>query len=163
MFQFWKRSRSDKNKCVNNFVRWFHGFLWCCVLKIDRKTVGKNHPKTKWKLQVRCKSSAELAYRLLLFRMLLLSTISSKFERKFYLTQCQYCCVEKAVKFNDKVKIFWEGHKILRNLHLTFDCTVVKNKVKISKIFWPSQSIWTLTWGTKGTFWKSFTCKKTFD
>ena len=109
MFQFWKRSRSDKNKCVNNFVRWFHGFLWCCVLKIDRKTVGKNHPKTKWKLQVRCKSSAELAYRLLLFRMLLLSTISSKFERKFYLTQCQYCCVEKAVKFNDKIRLAQKG------------------------------------------------------
>ena len=26
-----------------------------------------------------------------------------------------------------KVHIFWEGHKILRNLPLTFDCTVVKS------------------------------------
>ena len=32
-----------------------------------------------------------------------------------------------------KVHIFWEGHKILRNIHLTF-----------RKILWPSQNIWTL-------------------
>ena len=34
--------------------------------------------------------------------------------------------------------IFWEGHKILRNLRLTFDCvlcTVVKSKENISKNF----------------------------
>ena len=35
-----------------------------------------------------------------------------------------------------KVHIFWEDHKILRNLHLTFDCMyVVKSKVKISQTF----------------------------
>ena len=38
-----------------------------------------------------------------------------------------------------KVHIFWEGHKILRNLHLTFVCmyllTVNKSKAKISKSF----------------------------
>ena len=33
-----------------------------------------------------------------------------------------------------KVHIFWEGHKILRNLPLTFDC-----------MYWPSQNIWTFT------------------
>ena len=35
----------------------------------------------------------------------------------------------------DKVHIFCEGHKILRNLHLTFStvCTVVKSKGKISQ------------------------------
>ena len=37
-----------------------------------------------------------------------------------------------------KVHIFWEGHKILRNLPLTFDC------MYCSKILWPSQNIWTL-------------------
>ena len=40
-FNFEKKSRSDKNKCFKNFVQWFHGFLWCCASKIDRKTVGK--------------------------------------------------------------------------------------------------------------------------
>ena len=36
-----------------------------------------------------------------------------------------------------KVHIFWEGHKILRNLPLTFDCvcTAVKSKGKISQNF----------------------------
>ena len=38
-----------------------------------------------------------------------------------------------------KVHIFWEGHKILRNLHLTFGCKYVtnldKSKVKISQSF----------------------------
>ena len=37
-----------------------------------------------------------------------------------------------------KVHIFWEGHKILWNLHLTFNrmhCTVVKSKVEISQNF----------------------------
>ena len=38
--------------------------------------------------------------------------------------------------YNIKVHIFWEGHKILRNLHLTFVlCSVVKSKVKISQNF----------------------------
>ena len=32
-----------------------------------------------------------------------------------------------------KVHIFWEDHKILRNLHLTYVWTVVKSKVKISQ------------------------------
>ena len=27
-----------------------------------------------------------------------------------------------------KVHIFWEGHKILRNLHLTFDCVYCSQK-----------------------------------
>ena len=32
-------------------------------------------------------------------------------------------------KFNIKVHIFWEGHKILRNLHLTFDCMYCGQKL----------------------------------
>ena len=28
-----------------------------------------------------------------------------------------------------KVHIFWEGHKILRNLHLTFDCSTYSQKL----------------------------------
>ena len=28
-----------------------------------------------------------------------------------------------------KVHIFWEGHKILRNLHLTFDCMYCSQKL----------------------------------
>ena len=30
---------------------------------------------------------------------------------------------------NYKVHIFWEGHKILRNLHLTFDCMYCSQKL----------------------------------
>ena len=38
----------------------------------------------------------------------------------------------------NKVHVFWEGHNILRNLHLTFVCmycTVDKSKVEISQNF----------------------------
>ena len=34
-----------------------------------------------------------------------------------------------------KVHIFWEGHKILRTLHLTFDYSTCSQKVKISQNF----------------------------
>ena len=46
-----------------------------------------------------------------------------------------------------KVHIFWEGHKILRNLHLAFDCTTYmlsKVRWRFHKILWSSQNIWTL-------------------
>ena len=45
-----------------------------------------------------------------------------------------------------KVHIFWEGHKILRNLPLTFDCMYCSQKKdrRFRKILWPSQNIWTL-------------------
>ena len=32
-------------------------------------------------------------------------------------------------KFGIKVHIFWEGHKILRNLPLTFDCSTYSQKL----------------------------------
>ena len=39
-----------------------------------------------------------------------------------------------AVYFLEKVRIFWEGHKILQNLHLTFVCMYLdKSKVDISQ------------------------------
>ena len=44
----------------------------------------------------------------------------------------------------NKVHLFWEGHKILRNLHLTFDYgTYLQSKVRgrFRKILWPSQNI----------------------
>ena len=31
--------------------------------------------------------------------------------------------------YSDKVHIFWEGHKILQNLHLTFDCMYYSQKL----------------------------------
>ena len=47
-----------------------------------------------------------------------------------------------------KVHIFWEGHKILRNLHRRFNQSPVLHRTNVrwrfSKIFWPSQNIWTL-------------------
>ena len=46
------------------------------------------------------------------------------------------------VLFTYKVHIFWEGHKILRNLHLTFDYSTYR--WRFHKILWPSQNIWTL-------------------
>ena len=69
-----------------------------------------------------------------------------------------------------KVNIFWEGHNILWNLHLTFDYSIytIQSKVRwrcgllriyelynaitkvrwrFRKILWPSQNIWTLAIG----------------
>ena len=42
----------------------------------------------------------------------------------------------------DKVHIFWGGHKISRNLHLTFDRHYIR--WRFLKILWPPQNIWTL-------------------
>ena len=48
-----------------------------------------------------------------------------------------------------KVHIFWEGHKILRNLPLTFDWHYIKVRGRFRKFFWPSQNTWTLrSWST---------------
>ena len=44
--------------------------------------------------------------------------------------------------------LFWDGHKILRNLHLTFDWHYIsrtKVRWRFRKILWPSQNILTLT------------------
>ena len=43
-----------------------------------------------------------------------------------------------------KVHIFWEGHKILRNLHLTFVQCQSKVRWRYRKILWPFQNIWAL-------------------
>ena len=47
-----------------------------------------------------------------------------------------------------KVHIFWEGHKILQNLHLTFEFWLALHTTKVRwrfhKILWASQNIWTL-------------------
>ena len=44
-----------------------------------------------------------------------------------------------------KVHIFWEGHKILRNLHLTFVlCSWSKLRWRFRTILWLSQNIWNL-------------------
>ena len=46
---------------------------------------------------------------------------------------------------NIKVHIFWEGHKILRNLHQLFVlCKYCQsNWWRFCKILWPSQNMWT--------------------
>ena len=51
-------------------------------------------------------------------------------------------------KFNSrKVHIFWEGHKILRNLHRRFDRYYIGHwtnlRWRFCKNLWPSQNIWT--------------------
>jgi hypothetical protein len=33
------------------------------------------------------------------------------------------------VNYTVKVHIFWEGHKIMQNLHLTFDCMYCSQKL----------------------------------
>ena len=45
-----------------------------------------------------------------------------------------------------KVHIFWEGHKILRNLPLTFYYMHCSQKLgeDFAKFLWPSQNVWTL-------------------
>ena len=41
--------------------------------------------------------------------------------------QCKNCYTFEGSNF--KVHIFWEGHKILKNLHLTFDCMYCSQKL----------------------------------
>ena len=56
---------------------------------------------------------------------------SFKYSNRIYLFY-------SSINFGGKVHIFWEGHKILRNLPLTFTYTVysiVKSKGKTSQIF----------------------------
>ena len=50
-----------------------------------------------------------------------------------------------------KVHTFWEGHKILRNLNLTFCPMQSQSKVRwrFRKILLPSQNIWTLEYFLK--------------
>ena len=51
-----------------------------------------------------------------------------------------------------KVHVFWEGHKILRNLHLSnFWLQYIQSKARwrFRKKFWPSQNIWTLSTKTR--------------
>ena len=64
-----------------------------------------------------------------------------------------------------KAQIFWEGHKILRNLHLTFDSLALhstKVRWRFRKILWPSQNIWNhistifFTWNFLTVFKKHF-------
>ena len=45
---------------------------------------------------------------------------------------------------NFKAHIFWEDHKILQNLHLTFLSyeVLVKSKKRLRKILWPSQNMY---------------------
>jgi len=52
----------------------------------------------------------------------------------------------KPLSFYDKVRLFWESHKFLQNLHLSFVYSTIKTKVRwrLYKILWPSQNIWTL-------------------
>ena len=47
--------------------------------------------------------------------------------------RCSQIC-----RYIHKVHIFWEGHKILPNLHCSFDWW------RFRKILWPSQNIWAL-------------------
>ena len=59
-------------------------------------------------------------------------------------------------KGTDKVHIFWEGHKILRNLPLTFDRMYCSQKLweDFAKFLWPSQNIWTLLFIHKIIFYR---------
>ena len=43
-----------------------------------------------------------------------------------------------------KVYIFWEGHKILRNLHRRLALHRTNLRCRFRKILWPSQNIWIL-------------------
>ena len=57
-----------------------------------------------------------------------------------------------------KVHIFWEGHKILRNLHLNFvystNVSTDKSKMEISQNFVAfSEYMNFRIWDTKKTFW----------
>ena len=76
-----------------------------------------------------------------------------------FTTEIKYVAIKRAVfcqfsfpfllVFLIRVHIFWVGHKILQNLHLTF--VPVKSKMEISKILWPSQNTFPLMFSTPKT------------
>ena len=55
-------------------------------------------------------------------------TLRKRGLRRFSLKALQVKFSEKASKIWCKVHIFWEGHKIMRNLHLIFDCVYFGQK-----------------------------------
>ena len=67
-------------------------------------------------------------------------------------SEAEHICPFLSLKRNilsvlNEVHIFWEGHKILRNLPLTLDYSTsgqAKVRGRFRKILWPSQNIWTL-------------------
>ena len=60
------------------------------------------------------------------------SVVKSHFLLKTQTNKVRFICSILMKKFEirpwDKVHIFWEGHKILRNLHLTFDYSTYSQK-----------------------------------
>ena len=78
-----------------------YGGFKCCRLKINSKKVGE------W-------SSLLMSISPILFKRLLFKCIMSTYDFNFILPV-------KSDQWFSKVHIFWEGHKILRNLPLTFD------------------------------------------
>ena len=71
-------------------------------------------------------------FRLLFFNKILFPTVSPS-HLQFCTKKISCCWISWVIK----VHIFWEGHKILRNLPLTFDYSThtVKSKRKISQNF----------------------------
>ena len=58
-------------------------------------------------------------------------------------------------QFIHKVYTFWEGHTIMRNLHLTFALCSASQKYwwRFRKILWPSQNTWTLSSTVLESIW----------
>ena len=97
--------------------------------------------------QQKCFTKIIFLMKIMFRKIQLFLTLKSDFESQIlhYLTACHYI-------FLFKVHIFWEGHKILRNLPLTFDRMYCSQKLgeDFAKFLWPSQNIWTLLSLTSG-------------
>ena len=91
-----------------------------------------------------CKNGfTSICYHLMYFFLKYISQ-TTEFVKQWWLA----CFLNSfKIKASFKVYIFWEGHKILRNLHQLFDWAFVhrtNNWWRFRKILWPSQNIWTL-------------------
>ena len=81
-----------------------------------------------WTRSIRCtttESNIKLA--------IVIAQLLKNWRQKFHILKTILICAPRICLF--KVHIIWEGHKILRNLPLTFDCSTVKSKGKISQNF----------------------------
>ena len=71
-------------------------------------------------------------------------------KRKLVFILLHICVFHQSMQrklWDIKVHIFWDDHKILRNLHRRFDCYYMGQIYggDFAKNLWPSQNIWTLS------------------
>ena len=128
---------------IQLWILWYHNKASCFNLKVRNYSYAANSKRTVWvgldvfltvftliKNPITMYAKANLRSKIIAVVQIWID--GKKFHVHRYLVKLE---VHKI-----KVHIFWEGHKILRNLHLTFDC-MSKARWRFCKILRPSQNI----------------------